>query len=412
MRWMGVREGGDARGGVDARMRLASFNSFHCNIAVWAFQDFLLRRSECCLSACKGMSTINSLVNDMSESMQLIASRRAMDDNDASANALMKKFASSMASKIAKLPVLSPGDAKHLSDAAKDCGQDRAGMQVIAAAVDAKLGVELDGEEDAKPANANSQLCIHPQSYVTDELMQSLRSRKTIDVKLTVGAEYLANQLGCCKPREQTYKHWLTLILLSHFEVWPRYQKVYELLLQLKAEVRSCRKKWASPPIAVYPRVPHELPDHIFRHIYGTEEPIVVDIERFAVTAKHHVPLRKNSKLITMEKKREAEAAAPPAPKTEAVEPPTKVKTEEPPEWARAVLAMAQVVMAGSSSPTAAAALQAGAAKGERAGPVKLEPAEEPPQGSTGVRPPRGLQPKGLLLRDDDEEVSQDLYEH
>ena len=43
------------------------------------------------------------------------------------------------------------------------------------------------------------------------------------------------------------------------------------------------------------------MPEPIFNHMFGTEPPTVVHIDRFWATAKAHVPLRKNSKLITAE---------------------------------------------------------------------------------------------------------------
>ena len=142
------------------------------------------------------MATIGALVSDMGDMKALLASKSAAEGDQASLRALQKKMAASLASKIAKLPALSPGDAKHLFDATQACGQDKGGQVVICAAIDAKLGVALDGEDD-KPASTNHQLLTNATSWATEKLEQTLRSRATIDVKLTVTAEYLANTLGC-----------------------------------------------------------------------------------------------------------------------------------------------------------------------------------------------------------------------
>ena len=115
--------------------------------------------------------------------------------------------------------------------------------------------------------------------------------------------DYLANRLGCTQPHEQTYASWLTLVLLSHYTVWPKYSLVYSLLQQFKGDLKTVRKgkKCTFAKIASYPRMPHELPTEIFEIMFPDGTPIVVEIPRFQVTADNHVPLRKNSKLIRNE---------------------------------------------------------------------------------------------------------------
>ena len=188
------------------------------------------------------MATLDSILSDMRDAKSLIDSRRAVDKDGSSVVTLRKQFAASLASKIGKLASLSPGDAKHLLDAARDCGQDETGVQVIVASIDAKLGVALDFDVQ-KPASTDHQLLTNAQSWVTESLMASLKGKSTINVKLVTLANYLANHLGCTSPHEQTYKVWLTLALLSHFAVWPRYQIVYDLLQEFKGNVRDCKKK-------------------------------------------------------------------------------------------------------------------------------------------------------------------------
>ena len=152
-----------------------------------------------------------------------------MHHGGSSATALQRQLGTSIASKIARLPALSPGDAAHLLDAAHSCGQSAAGVQALVAAVDAKLSAALDAE-DHKPASTNHMLLKHAQNWVTEKLMGTLRGKASIDIQLNVAADYLANRLGCTHPHEQTYKNWLTLVLLNHYTVWPRYSLVYDLL--------------------------------------------------------------------------------------------------------------------------------------------------------------------------------------
>lgn len=244
------------------------------------------------------MSFLSELVAEMSGVSALVDSRKLA--GGMRPDHLQQRLASSMASKIAQLVTLDPNGARQLLDAAHSCNYG-IGQAIVVAAIDAKLEQQLDDEPQAQ-VSKRQQLLTDCQHYVTSDFMTSMRSSRTrIDVKLQVAAEYLANVLGCTHPHEQTFKYWLTLVLLSHFDTWPTYHNVFAYLNQFKADLAACRKKPPFAAIAKYPKVPHELPDAVFNVIYADAPPIVVSIDRFKVTAQAHVPLRKNSKLLLNE---------------------------------------------------------------------------------------------------------------
>ena len=177
-------------------------------------------------------------------------------------------------------------------------------------------------------------------TWVTQTLVDKLKGRSSIDVKIMVTAEYLANTLGCTHPHEQTYKHWLAMILLLHFDVWPRYKQVFELLNLFKVEVKSVRKKCALPK-ALYPKTPHAVSEHVFAHLFPDEPPIAIELERFYVTAKSHVPLRKNSKLIKNEEALGNESPeATPCIKHEPIPIKRELDHHAPPSWATEMMGM------------------------------------------------------------------------
>ena len=130
---------------------------------------------------------------------------------------------------------------------------------------------------------------------------------------------------------------WLCLVLMSHFKKWPRYKLVYGYLLDMKAYVKDCRKKWSLPLIPEYPENPHMLAAPVYEKIFGEHPPIVASIERFETTARAHIPLRRNSKLITIEAKslkgdESPKRAAPPPVNAEPDE------AEHIPKWAKLLL--------------------------------------------------------------------------
>ena len=354
------------------------------------------------------MSTLKDILSDMKEAKALVAARE--HHGGSSATALQRQLGTSLASKIARLPALSPGDAAPLLEAVHSCGQSEAGVQVLVAAIDAKLSESLDAEED-KPASVNHTLLKRAQNWVTDSLMNTLRGTASIDIKLNVAADYLANKLGCTHPHEQTYKNWLTLVLLSHYTVWPRYSLVYSLLQQFKGDVRTLRKKCSFTKIASYPQVPFELPTEIFEIMFPDEAPIVVEIPRFQITADNHMPLRKNSKLIRNELAADGQLDRSPfqptLPKTKLDNALQKVQLEEQgpdspespkPEWVR------RMVTDLIAEKFPAAKLEQG--NEDSAADVSGEASSAAASVGAGSAPPppSALKPRGLQLRCDAEQ--------
>ena len=291
------------------------------------------------------MSTVHDICKEMHDATGLLASRLAVCRDAAQASKLKQRLVASIAAKIGHMTTLTPPDAKLLLDTAAACGFDEGGCAVVVASVDSKLEGQLDTKPVVAASNKN-QMFTRPCNWATDEYLQSMRGRANIDVKIALTCDYLANTCGCTHPHEQTYKYWLTLVLLCHYEVWPMYKTVYSHLQYLKECVVTCRKPWRLPKLATYPHMPHELPPHVYQHIFQHGEPIVLKLERFDVMANHHVPLRSNALLIRNEEKGSARGS-----KREVDEPLANqrvmqsphVKTEEMPEWARAVLAASAI---------------------------------------------------------------------
>ena len=285
------------------------------------------------------MTSLADLINEIDESVSLVASRRAVCNNPEKIRALQRKLGSSMAAKIMNLDIVTPASAKVLLDAIKRSAYGDESCAIVIAAVDSKLDTELD-EAPTSKASKKNQLLVNAPHWVTSKLVAALRGKSPFELKLDAVAEHLVNGLGCQHPHEQTLKFWLTLALLQHFDVYPSYQKVFDYLGVFKAAVKDCRKKTKIPPMATYPKNPHELPEPVFRLMFPEDDPpIAITIERFAATAKSHVPLRKNSKLLKLEARGEVPTTsvqqhAPRAPQQDAPQSATlPVSQTAPPDW-------------------------------------------------------------------------------
>ena len=210
------------------------------------------------------MTSLADLINEIDESVSLVASRRAACNNPGKIEALQRKLGSSMAAKIMNLDIVTPASAKVLLDAIKRSAYGDESCAIVIAAVDSKLDTELD-EAPTSKASKKNQLLVNAQHWVTSKLVAALRGKSPFELKLDAVADHLVNVLGCQHPHEQTLKFWLTLALLHHFDVYPSYQKVFDYLNVFKVAVKDCRKKTKIPPMATYPKNPHELPEPVFR---------------------------------------------------------------------------------------------------------------------------------------------------
>ena len=91
---------------------------------------------------------------------------------------------------------------------------------------------EMMEEDDTGggPSRKN-QLNVHPLTWCTPEILKSLGGRSPIATMIQMLAEYMSLSLGMKKPHEQTYKWWLALLIMMHYQsVYPRYQLIYEHL--------------------------------------------------------------------------------------------------------------------------------------------------------------------------------------
>ena len=215
----------------------------------------------------------------------------------------MKRLATSMASKIGRLPGMGPNDQKMLCEVVKACGFSAGPLAVLTSAIDAKFDESLEVDDTPVKGSNKAQLLLNPQTYATQAFVTMAQGRSIIDVKLIGLAEFLANTLGCPYPHEKTYGAWLTFLLLLHNPKWPKYQVVFKYLNDLKEHVKDNRKKWPLPLVKEFPKVPSSLPENVYKAMYDdTDGPVVTEVPNFTAIFRGHCPLRKNFKKMVQEK--------------------------------------------------------------------------------------------------------------
>ena len=286
------------------------------------------------------MATVSEIVAELHTIAGMIAAR-GMTIGAHEGTRLQSKMVTQLARKVSHLSALSASDSKHMLESLPSSGLSPSDKDTIIAAIDNKLEQQIDDTPE-KPASKHNQLNKHPSSYLTPAMITSLSNPSTmIDTKMVVLAEYMVS-IGIIHPHEQTYRWWLAITLLLHYkDNLPTYTSIFALLNELKSNVEVAR---CTPPFALlhrYPAMPHELPEAILTRMFPNDQPVVTHVPRLVLTAKHHIPLRKNAKLITEEKanrRSSPPALMPVLEHHQPLQPP--IAASEPPPWAARLLAL------------------------------------------------------------------------
>ena len=170
-------------------------------------------------------------------------------------------------------------------------------------AVDTTLTNQLtDSPVEGDPA-VKTQHLLNCCGYITAKIGAELSSRTiSISTKVQIVSDFLV-WCGCNHPHEQTYKWWLAMLVRLHFDNgWPTCNAIFSLLADMKQCVEISRKRFPFPALRHYPKSPHDLFPAMFTHIYGTELPAPIVIDRLSITASKYIPLRRNSKMLTDER--------------------------------------------------------------------------------------------------------------
>ena len=248
------------------------------------------------------MSVVTDLVVELGGVATMIAKRIRASAAQSDAGALELKVATQLKNKISYLTVLDTNGSALLFEAIANSGLTGKYKEMLVTAVDDKL-LSVPDVSSATPGNITQKL-LNPEAWMTESLLETFQSpRKSLEIKCQILADYFT-RCGCNHPHEQTYKWWFAAVLALHFtEGWPSYKTIFEQYEQLKDNVAASRKKWPFPTIYQYPKTPHQLPDAVYAHMFGDDMLSTCQIPRLAQIANHHIPLRKNSKLLLSDMK-------------------------------------------------------------------------------------------------------------
>ena len=261
------------------------------------------------------MATVSGIAGEISEVAELLGIR----SQQINVSGLRTNLCDSLAQRILQLKSFNANDALLLTRA---MGENEArlteyGIKVIGDAIDGRLR----GSAQASVARADrndTQYLTNPCVWFTKAEMLGLRDpRKSLDVKITIVVHRLRDMLGVTNPHEQTYRALMALLALVGFEVFPKYRCLFNVLGDLKDCFNAVRGTYPHGHLVKYPNAPSDLPVAMYNFAYDeSDPPVAVELDRYEVVCRFHIPLRKNSKLLTDEARKEGAPMHPDAPIT------------------------------------------------------------------------------------------------
>ena len=196
----------------------------------------------------------------------------------------------------------SPAHAATITNAIPTAVLSRQCIDVLISACDARVasaGGALNGT-----VKGPTQICGTPWNYGTQSDVDVVNSKTTsVTCKIDVIVKRL-HQCGLLNPHEQTYKWVLAWVLAAHFDTFPRYAEVYAMLQDVKQAFDSVDPHAAAALMRLrnFPDHPKDMPAAMYNIVYADAPPVAQEPPRVRMIGNHHIPMRKNSKLLSAEK--------------------------------------------------------------------------------------------------------------
>ena len=223
------------------------------------------------------------------------------DSSDAAVN-LRRSLANQLAATIQNTTSFCPSDALTLASALGDkpYGEHTTTVQI---AIDSRLAYSASAQGIHKSRAVLKTVPAHmyiPHKIHTRKDWAVISSNSiNMHVKMSVVVSRL-NKLGISHPHQRTIRHIVAMLVLVHYEKFPTFKEIYNLVQDFKSAVDAERKSSYPHPRPIhFPSSVEDLPQHILDFAYDVDDqPVTVECAGLEYTAMKLVPLRKNSKLL------------------------------------------------------------------------------------------------------------------
>lgn len=239
-----------------------------------------------------------NIIREINSVKSLFRARAGLHVEDSDAP-LRLNFMNAIIKQISSASTFGTQEAGVVTDALKDSPYGEHTAKIVAA-IEARLKVSQSAAHLKTPMGSiPGQLLKNWWAVLTPSDWDFIRNPKNSwHAKMTRLAERGA-LLGIVHPTEHTIKWALALLLIVCYDELPTYQEIYQKLQDFKLCFTSERKSYPLQHLCVYPDTPQELSEDMFKYAYDAEQPTTVHLPGFNNVGENHIPLRKNSKLLT-----------------------------------------------------------------------------------------------------------------
>lgn len=280
--------------------------------------------------------SLTAVLKEIASVSAFFASR----DDTKDVGGLQKSFADSVLNKLKLVQNFGPSDGAQLHEALKQNQFGQSQTQRIKDSIDAL--VQKNASEAPVANNSNrvegpKQLLKNWWNYFTQDQIDFLYANNSFTAKMTMMVER-GMSVGCVRPKEDTYKWCLAMLLICHYKTVPAPRVVYDKLQDLKQSWVSEAKAFYLDHLQEFPETPEHLPKKIYEQAYPEAQPVCLTLQGVNTIADS-IPLRSNSKLLKHSKSRSetavleeayagGHASKPPLPNPVKAEPFVPVKQE------------------------------------------------------------------------------------
>ena len=251
------------------------------------------------------MDLVTAISNEIKGTADFFTSRRNVMGLAAdNSNEIADQLAENIILQINRLPPIKVDGGKVLNDAVGNSGHSAEGMKKIMDCIAKKL-IEPPGKKNATFLGW-TKLREGMQFYISKNEVDGLNChKKPLANKIQLIVDRLC-KLGIMKPDEHTFACAVAILVLCHFQIFPKYKQVFAILGDMKSCHSATKHEWPFDYIQDYPMHPDQLPLKVLNHAYDKDDPPEgIEIDRLKLVAENHVPLRKSSKLLTNEEDNE-----------------------------------------------------------------------------------------------------------
>lgn len=242
------------------------------------------------------MATVPDIVADMADPQALLTNGKV-------GTAVKTAVINSIVAKIGAMPSIKPGGAAQLLAGVDGLPIGDTEKQLLTDAVTARLAAVVAPDAAAKSQHAPQKL-TNLLSYLTKaDWDKILVPNQTVAYRMSIVPCRLS-AVGVRNLHEQTVKSAVQLLLyiIMKESAFPKYRIINAWVQQFKDQYVLVKTPYGHGHLVMYPSCPTQMPEPMYTAGYDVDDPPITRQLTDFETLADHIPLRKDSILLTRER--------------------------------------------------------------------------------------------------------------